>query len=301
MLCVALALVGAPALVLLDEPTAASTRSRGGSCGARRRAALRLGALVVVLCTHLMEEADALAARVAVMASGRVVALGSPQRLKDWCGVRHRIVACSARAAAAARRHRRRAPRSTLRSPRSSVVASEAPHGGGGVLVLECALPSDGAVVADIVDALEAAVRDGALADFSILQPSLEQVFLRVIGESIDTSDVVTTDDDEPTEAPAPAQAGYGALGTQPPPGTTRKLHDPARAVGPSFPSPSSAPARTASKVARAPSFPSSQPPHCSQSLRARFRRESTENFRCRVSAGVTLQHTRAIPHTYSL
>ena len=102
---------------------------------------------------------------------------------------------------------------------RSGVAASEAPHGGGGVLVLETTLPSDGAVVADIVDALEAAVRDGALADFAILQPSLEQVFLRVIGESIDTSDVATADADDGvvSEAPSPAPFGYGALGAQPP------------------------------------------------------------------------------------
>jgi ABC-2 type transport system ATP-binding protein len=73
----ALALVGNPDLLFLDEPTT------GFDPQARRNAwdlVKRLCTLgkTIFLTTHYMEEAQYLADRVAVMASGRVVALGTP-------------------------------------------------------------------------------------------------------------------------------------------------------------------------------------------------------------------------------
>jgi ABC-2 type transport system ATP-binding protein len=76
----ALALVGDPDLLFLDEPTT------GFDPHARRQAwaAIRsLGELgkTVVLTTHYMDEAQALADRVAVMAAGEIVAAGTPDEL----------------------------------------------------------------------------------------------------------------------------------------------------------------------------------------------------------------------------
>jgi ABC-type multidrug transport system ATPase subunit len=76
----ALGLVGDPDLLFLDEPTT------GFDPSARRRAwelVARLRALgkTILLTTHYMDEAQQLADRVAVIAAGRLVAIGPPDAL----------------------------------------------------------------------------------------------------------------------------------------------------------------------------------------------------------------------------
>jgi ABC-2 type transport system ATP-binding protein len=77
---VALALIGDPELIFLDEPTT------GFDPSARRAAWEVIGGLrdlgkTVFLTTHYMEEAERLADRIAVIAGGEIVAEGTPQTL----------------------------------------------------------------------------------------------------------------------------------------------------------------------------------------------------------------------------
>lgn len=77
---VALALIGDPELIFLDEPTT------GFDPSARRAAwevvaGLRDLGKTIFLTTHYMEEAEVLADRIAVIADGRIVAEGTPQTL----------------------------------------------------------------------------------------------------------------------------------------------------------------------------------------------------------------------------
>ncbi|TVT18974.1 ABC transporter ATP-binding protein [Amycolatopsis acidiphila] len=79
-LSLACALVGRPELVFLDEPTA------GMDPQARRLVwdllgALRADGVSVLLTTHLMEEAEALADDVVIVDHGRVIAEGTPAAL----------------------------------------------------------------------------------------------------------------------------------------------------------------------------------------------------------------------------
>ncbi len=79
---VALALVGDPELIFLDEPTT------GFDPSARRAAwnviaGLRELGKTVFLTTHYMEEAEFLADRIAVIADGRIVSQGTPRTLGD--------------------------------------------------------------------------------------------------------------------------------------------------------------------------------------------------------------------------
>ncbi|MGH2449277.1 MAG: ABC transporter ATP-binding protein [Chloroflexota bacterium] len=79
-LALALALVGRPQLVFLDEPTAGlDPQARIMTWDTIR--ALREGGVTVMLTTHYLEEAERLADRVAIINSGRLVALGSPSSL----------------------------------------------------------------------------------------------------------------------------------------------------------------------------------------------------------------------------
>jgi ABC-2 type transport system ATP-binding protein len=76
----ALALIGDPELIFLDEPTT------GFDPAARRAAwdvvrALQTLGKTIVLTTHYLEEAQALADRVAILRDGRILAEGPPGEL----------------------------------------------------------------------------------------------------------------------------------------------------------------------------------------------------------------------------
>ena len=81
----ALALVGRPDLVFLDEPTTGLDAEARRGLWAIVRQAAEAGARVV-LTTHYLEEADALADDVAVMKAGRVIARGTAAELRDQVG-----------------------------------------------------------------------------------------------------------------------------------------------------------------------------------------------------------------------
>jgi ABC-2 type transport system ATP-binding protein len=79
-LSLALALVGRPELVFLDEPTAGmDPQARRGTW--ELVAQLRADGVSVVLTTHFLDEAEHLADTVFVIDSGRLVASGSPAEL----------------------------------------------------------------------------------------------------------------------------------------------------------------------------------------------------------------------------
>ena len=86
----ALGLIGAPELLFLDEPTT------GFDPNARRDAwqvvrDLRGQGTTILLTTHYMEEAQALADRVAVISGGRIVAEGTPATIGGRDTARARI------------------------------------------------------------------------------------------------------------------------------------------------------------------------------------------------------------------
>jgi ABC-2 type transport system ATP-binding protein len=162
---VALALVGDPELVFLDEPTT------GFDPAARRAswevvAGLRHLGKTVFLTTHYMDEAEYLADRIVVIAAGRVVAEGTPTTLGG---------------------------RDTMASTISftvppEIVAGDLPDGITG-------LPSIGAdrqIKFETRDVLATVERIAAwarerrldLADLQVTRPSLEDVYLDLVGNA---------------------------------------------------------------------------------------------------------------------
>ena len=87
----ALALCGRPRLLFLDEPTVGMDIEARGKLWTAIRSLVAEG-VSVVLTTHYLEEAEALADRVCVMARGRVISEGSVEALRArialkrvWC------------------------------------------------------------------------------------------------------------------------------------------------------------------------------------------------------------------------
>ena len=83
-LSIAMALIGEPSVLFLDEPTL------GLDVIARSNLhdmilALK-GKITVILTTHYMEEADALADRIGIMAGGKLIAVGTSAELKEMTG-----------------------------------------------------------------------------------------------------------------------------------------------------------------------------------------------------------------------
>jgi len=77
---IAMALVGNPELIFLDEPTTGlDPQARRGLWEVIR--ALRKAGKTIFLTTHYLEEAQELADRVAIMNRGKIVASGSPDEL----------------------------------------------------------------------------------------------------------------------------------------------------------------------------------------------------------------------------
>jgi ABC-2 type transport system ATP-binding protein len=89
--CVATALVNDPELLVLDEPTT-GIDPNGRRDLWRLIARLADGGTTVLLTTHYMAEAEALADRVGLLADGELVALGSPGELVERHGGDSRLV-----------------------------------------------------------------------------------------------------------------------------------------------------------------------------------------------------------------
>jgi ABC-2 type transport system ATP-binding protein len=158
---VAMALVGDPDVLFLDEPTTGfdpSARHQAWSVITRLR---ELGKSIL-LTTHYMEEAQALADRVVVVVAGRVVAEGTPDTLggRDQAPatVRFRLPAGIGIEQLPQFRGRR------ARADRDHIELAGADQGDLGVL-LDWALK-----------------RRFQLADLTVARPSLEDVYLELTG-----------------------------------------------------------------------------------------------------------------------
>jgi LSD1 subclass zinc finger protein len=169
----AIALCGEPPCIFLDEP------SSGMDAESRRAmwAVLADSApgRAMVLTTHSMDEAEALCTRVGIMVAGRLRCLGSIAHLKATHGDGHTLELRSSAAAAGS-------VAAFLAQALPSAVLTEE-HAGR----LTYAVPPTGDVpLADVFDALERARRDYGVSDYSLVQCSLEQIFVKFASGAVD-------------------------------------------------------------------------------------------------------------------
>jgi len=156
---------GSPQVVFVDEPTT------GVDVGTRRFIWDRIKEAskerVVMLTTHYMDEADALAQRIGIMAAGKLRVIGSPQHLKSTHGGGYRVEL--------------KAPAESevgltqlVNSLFTDVTRTESHQG---TLVFEVAASFK---LAGVFSAFEEAKQTLGLDTFTMSQTTLEEVFLRV-------------------------------------------------------------------------------------------------------------------------
>jgi ABC-2 type transport system ATP-binding protein len=175
---IAASIVVTPELMFLDEPTTGlDPRSRNQVWEIIR--ALATGGTTILLCTQYLEEADQLAEGIAVIDRGKVIAEGTPGQLKASVGsgaLKVRLLDPAQRPEAEV----------LLRSDLGSVVLEPDPA----ALSVMCS-DADRATVA-----LARLTSSGVqVADFSLGQPTLDEVFLALTGHPAEETPAEPTDE----------------------------------------------------------------------------------------------------------
>jgi ABC-2 type transport system ATP-binding protein len=155
-------------VLFLDEPSAGlDPQSRMAMWSAVE--GLRKEGITVLLTTHYMEEADSLSDRLAIIDYGRVLALGSPEKLKQTFGV-HTIFNLKLKS-----QEGLETLVATLKAL-PEVIGAEATADGLRVI----ANNSDG-----LLPALVEAAASYGLRDLTTIEPSLEAVFIQLTGRDL--------------------------------------------------------------------------------------------------------------------
>ncbi|HEV3000647.1 MAG TPA: ATP-binding cassette domain-containing protein [Solirubrobacteraceae bacterium] len=187
----AMALIHAPEVLFLDEPTTGlDPVSRLTLWEEVRR--LRDEGTTVFLTTQYLEEADQLADRVGIISSGRIVAEGTPAALKAQVGVPHLDVTFVEDDGVPVDFERAREVLSAFGDHRP---ASEGCH-------LTIALSGGARDVAPVVRALDDAGM--TVASLELVQPTLDDVFVEKTGRHLEGAQQDGAGD---AERPAPASA----------------------------------------------------------------------------------------------
>jgi len=169
---IAASIVVTPQLIFLDEPTTGlDPRSRSQVWDIVR--ALVGDGTTVLLCTQYLDEADQLAEGIAVIDRGRVIAEGTPAQLKASVGsgaLRVRLLD-SAQRDVAARLLAERLEVEVIREADPAAMTAPVADAGRAATAL-----------AALADA------DVEVADFSLGQPSLDEVFMALTGHPAEDS-----------------------------------------------------------------------------------------------------------------
>jgi ABC-2 type transport system ATP-binding protein len=165
---IALGLVHSPEVLFLDEPsTGLDPQNRANLQNQVERLHAETGN-TIVLTTHYLEEADALAERVIVIDHGRVIADDSAYRLKSGLGDRVTLGFADERGAVTGAERASRIPGSQVERRGAEVVARIA-HGNE--------------AVAGLIHDLHLAGRP--VTSVEVARPTLDDVFLELTGRSL--------------------------------------------------------------------------------------------------------------------
>ncbi|WP_026416267.1 daunorubicin resistance protein DrrA family ABC transporter ATP-binding protein [Actinomadura oligospora] len=168
---IAASMINRPRVVFLDEPTTGLDPRARGEVWETIQELVRDGA-TVLLTTQYLEEADALADRIAVFDHGRVIADGTPAQLKARAGRQTLVV----RASEVFRTEQLAAIVAELTGERPDVRAETG---------LVTAPVTDPGVLRAVVQRLDET--DLVAAEVALRLPSLDEVFLSLTGHTTST------------------------------------------------------------------------------------------------------------------
>ncbi|XP_017279339.1 ATP-binding cassette sub-family A member 12 [Kryptolebias marmoratus] len=172
-LSTALALIGHPQILLLDEPSSGMDPRTKRHLWKIISEEVR-GKCAVVLTSHSMEECEALCGRLAIMVKGQFRCLGSLQHIKNRFGtgftVKMYLAEPSCDAEAITAFMQRRFPCTYLKDQHSAMVEYHVPNAPGGV--------------ADIFNQLESNKNALQIKHFSVSQTTLDEVFINFAMEN---------------------------------------------------------------------------------------------------------------------
>jgi ABC-2 type transport system ATP-binding protein len=170
---VAIGLMHRPQVLFLDEPTTGLDPEARAEMWAELEAMARVERMTVLLTTHYLEEADRLAARLAIVDHGRVVVEGTPDELKNGLHGDAVVVELAPRLASdevdAAARIAARLPGLTEVVLDGRVLRSRAASGAAALPLVLAALDEAGIPVASA----------------TVARPSLDDVYLRHTGRTL--------------------------------------------------------------------------------------------------------------------
>ena len=170
---VALGLIHRPQVLFLDEPTTGLDPEVRAYMWQEIERLARQEGMTILLTTHYLEEADKLAAQVAIVDRGRIVASGSPEQLKSELQGDTILVELADGQGAPAWRALELLP---------EITAGEIDGG-----TLRVYARDGAAAVPGVLAALEA--NGTAAASLTLARPSLDEVYLRHTGRSFDSAD----------------------------------------------------------------------------------------------------------------
>jgi len=170
-LSLAIALVGSPAVVFLDEPSSGMdpvSRRHMWDIITRERAVRS-----IVLTTHSMEECEALCTRIGIMTAGRFQCLGSQQHLKTKYGGGYTLEL--------------RVKREHEATTTAEIVAlfPKAILGAAHAGKFKYELPMASTSLASVFELMEAHKGRLGVLDYSASQPTLESIFLAIAEKDI--------------------------------------------------------------------------------------------------------------------
>jgi len=167
---IAMGLVHDPRLVFLDEPTTGLDPQARANLWTHISALRSERGMTVFLTTHYLDEADALCDRILVIDQGRIVADGTPERLKAQ--VSGDLVELELADPAEAE---------ATRALVASLDGATAAEASGATVRVR--VPRAGRVVPELVRALDG--RGVGLAGIEVRRPTLDDVFLTLTGRSL--------------------------------------------------------------------------------------------------------------------
>ena len=170
---IAMALVHDPEVLFLDEPTTGLDPEVRAEMWKEIASLSRDRGKTVLLTTHYLEEADQLAAHLAIVDRGRVVAEGTPEELKRE--LRGDAVHVELAAETNGGAHR---ALDGLAGIRDLAIEGR---------TLRARADDGGRAVPALLQALEA--NDVEVAEVRVARPSLDDVYLRYTGRTFDAAD----------------------------------------------------------------------------------------------------------------